>query len=167
MIERYRSWYEQERDSNSKMLDMIESVPPGRRADPRFAQAVTLAAHLAACRENWLDRMVSGGNEQVDWWPQDFPAEHLRDRYTAIETVWTRHLAGLTSTEMQYDFEFTVTDGSRFRWNIEGQIMQLVGHAFYHRGQIALLVEQLGGTTVDTDYLYWALPKNPRYGPID
>ena len=30
-----------------------------------------------------------------------------------------------------------------------------------------LLVDQLGGETVDTDYLYWAIPRNERYGKIE
>ena len=32
----------------------------------------------------------------------------------------------------------------------------MVGHAFYHRGQIVMLVAELGGDTVDTDYLFWS-----------
>jgi len=56
---------------------------------------------------------------------------------------------------------------SQYRWSIEGQIVQLVGHAFYHRGQIAQIVDDLGGSTVDTDYLFWAYVKNPRYGKIN
>lgn len=167
MIERYREWFEQERDSNTKMLDMLESVPAGRRTDPRFDQAVTLVGHLAACRENWLDRILTGGTAQVDWWPVDEAIEGLRPRYAAIEARWYFYLDCLTPEELRGDFEFAAGDGTRYRWSIEGQIMQLIGHAFYHRGQVALLVEQLGGTTFDTDYLYWALPRNPHYGQIE
>jgi uncharacterized damage-inducible protein DinB len=32
------------------------------------------------------------------------------------------------------------------------------GHAWYHRGQIAMLVKDLGGETVDTDYIFWNRP---------
>jgi uncharacterized damage-inducible protein DinB len=42
-----------------------------------------------------------------------------------------------------------------FSLPIEVQIVQLIGHASYHRGQVALLVDQLGGETVDTDYADW------------
>jgi uncharacterized damage-inducible protein DinB len=38
---------------------------------------------------------------------------------------------------------------------VEVQVIQLFGHASYHRGQIALLVDQLGGEVVDTDYVDW------------
>jgi uncharacterized damage-inducible protein DinB len=154
-IERYRAWFEQEKASNAKMLGMVASVPEASRSDPRFERAVVLAAHLAACRENWLDRMVAGGTSQVDWWPEGPALEDLPARFAVLEAKWTAYLASLTDQGLDVDFEFPVT-GGRYRWNIEGQIMQLVGHAFYHRGQIALLVDELGGTAVDTDYLYWA-----------
>jgi uncharacterized damage-inducible protein DinB len=167
MIEQYRDWYEQECDSNRKMLDMLASIPLDRRDDPRFAQAVTLVAHLAACRENWLDRMTTGGKNMVDWWPKDVRPEELCDRYNALEARWSDYLGGLSDQDLAQDFEFTTGDEARYRWNVDGQIKQLIGHAFYHRGQVALLVSQLGGQSVDTDYLYWAMPRSPRHGRID
>ena len=160
-IEVYRRWYEQERVSNGQMLGMLESVPAEARSDPRFQRAVVLAAHLAACRENWLDRMVAGGTHQVEWWPESAEIAGLGPRYVALEERWSAYLDQLCDDQLDVDFEFSVSSDTRYRWNIEGQIMQLVGHAFYHRGQIALLVEQLGGETVDTDYLYWAFETQP------
>jgi uncharacterized damage-inducible protein DinB len=166
VIERYRTWYEHERDCNAKMLEMIASVPADGRSDPQFGRAVGLAAHLAACRENWLDRMTTGGANQGDWWPKDVAPETLRARFEALDGAWTGYLNALDDEDLARDFEFPASDGSCYRWSIEGQIFQLVGHAVYHRGQIALLVDQLGGKTVDTDYLYWAFPRDPRYGKI-
>ncbi len=163
MIERYREWYEHERDSNAKMLDMLESVPADRRNDPRFGRAVALAGHLAACRENWLAMIVSSGGPEVEWWPEDCPLESLRPRYAWLESRWTEYLAGLDDDTLVRDFVFE-DGGARWRFNVEGQIFQLVGHAPYHRGQIALLVDELGGETVDTDYVEWAIPRNPRFG---
>jgi uncharacterized damage-inducible protein DinB len=167
MIERYREWYEHERDCNEKMLAMIESVPVDRNNDPKFAQMLQLTAHLAACRENWLDRMTSGGKNQVSWWPEATVLHELRPRFALMEEKWVRYLNESDEEELARDFEFSGSDGSHFRWNIEGQVVQLVGHAFYHRGQIALLVSQLGGETVDTDYLFWAYSRDPRFGKIE
>jgi uncharacterized damage-inducible protein DinB len=167
-IDIYRKWYEQEKASNGQMLEMLRSVPEDARDDDRFKRAVILAAHLAACRENWLDRMVSDGDGQTDWWPKEVLLESLSERFAAIERRWTDYLEGLTDDGLDVDFDFPVSDSSGYRWNIEGQIMQLVGHAFYHRGQIALLVDELGGETVDTDYLYWAFNQQPdRWKQID
>jgi len=166
-LDRYRELYEHERDCNLKMLAMIESVPEANRGDARFQQAVNLAGHLAACRENWLDRMDADGIKQVDWFEDRCDLATLRPRFAALETRWTDYLANLDEAGLERDFEFPVGDGRRFRWSVEGQILQLVGHAPYHRGQIALLVDQLGGETVDTDYVYWAYTRNPCYGVVE
>lgn len=159
-IEVYREWYEQEKASNDKMLKMLESVPEEARTDARFERALILAAHLAACRENWLDRMAEGGKAQTDWWPAAPSIESLCPRYQALGAKWADYLAELTDERLDVDFDFPVQGGA-YRWNVEGQIRQLVGHSFYHRGQIALLVDQLGGQAVDTDYLYWAFEQQP------
>src|SRR5438046_10212483 len=122
------------------MIAMIESVPDDRRTDSKFLTAVTLAAHLAACRENWLDRMIEGGNSQTPWWPEGSTLESLRPRYEAIEARWTNYLHSVSDEALSCEFEFPATDGHQYRWSIEGQIVQLVGHALYHRGQIAQIV---------------------------
>ena len=62
------------------------------------------------------------------------------------------------------DFDYAFRDAGK-RWNILGQLMQLVGHSYYHRGQIALLVDQLGGTTTDTDYFYWMVAQDRERWP--
>jgi uncharacterized damage-inducible protein DinB len=161
-LEKYRHWYEHEKDSNAKMLAMIASVPVEAQSDPRFNRALVLAAHLAACRENWLDRMTAGGNNQTAWWPETVQFEDLPERFAAIEKRWTDYLAGSEDDRLDVDFDFPTTSGASYRWNIEGQVVQLVGHAFYHRGQIALLVDQLGGKTEDTDYLFWEFQQQPE-----
>jgi len=162
-IDHYRHWFEHEKASNSAMLKMLKTVPEPKRGDPWFQRAVTLAAHLAACRENWLDRMINGAKAQSDWWPKDVKLEELPRRYKKMEKQWTDYLARLTDRKLDVDFSFPASSGKGgYRWNIEGQIVQLVGHAFYHRGQISLLVDQLGGRTVDTDYLFWAVKRQPE-----
>ena len=160
-IEIYREWYEQEKFANAQMLGMLQSIPSELRTDPRFQRASILVAHLAACRENWLDRMASEGTGQTNWWPEEAHIDLLPSRYSKLEARWTEYLDGLDDTGLDEDFEFPTSNSGRFRWNIEGQIRQLVGHAFYHRGQVALLVDELGGETVDSDYLYWAVEHNP------
>src|ERR1044071_3097399 len=117
MIERYREWYEHERDSNEKMIAMIESVPHERRGDPKFQTAVTLAAHLAACRANWLDRMIDGGKNQTAWWPEGGVLESLRPRFAAIEKRWTDYLDSIEDDGLSAEFEFPATDGNQYRWS--------------------------------------------------
>jgi len=137
------------------MLAMLESVPDAGRGDARFQRAVTLADHLAAGRGKWLDYMDGTGQNQIAWWNEHTSLASLRPRFAALERHWTDYLAQLDPARVAQDFEFTESDGSRHSLPIEAQIVQLIGHACYHRGQVAQLVDQLGGETVDTDYADW------------
>ena len=46
LADRFRQWYEHERDSNAKSLAMLASVPVERRTDPLFQKALDKMAHL-------------------------------------------------------------------------------------------------------------------------
>lgn len=155
LLERYREWYAYETDCNAKMLAMLESVPAANRSDFRFQRAVTIADHLAAGREKWLDYMAGKGHNQIPWWDERCELSTLRPRFAALESQWTDYLAHLEADQLGQDFAFTESDGTRYHLPIEVQIVQLIGHASYHRGQVVLLVHQLGGETVDTDYADW------------
>ena len=163
LLERYRELYEYEIDCNLKMLGMLDSVPDASRSEARFQQAVTLAGHLAAGRERWLDYMTGRSHSEVAWWDEHCELATLPPRFAALERRWTDYLACLTEDQLAHKFEFTESNGESFRLPIRVQVEQLVGHAAYHRGQIALLVSQLGGDIVDTDYADWCWAKQYGY----
>ena len=159
--EQYREAYDYEKDCNEKMLAMIESVPAKSRDDVRFQQAVSIAGHLVACRENWLDRMTMKNVRPTDWYAEKYDFAALRPRFTALDSQWTDYLANLDGARLAQEFEFAEGE-VRFSLPTEVQIVQLFGHASYHRGQIALLVSQLGGEVVDTDYVDWWVSRQPK-----
>jgi uncharacterized damage-inducible protein DinB len=155
--ERFRNWYEYERDCNAKTLKMLQSVPATARTSPQFARAVGRMAHLVAARHVWLFRL----GEVQDHPESGFPSTTLEQLPAAVETVergWTQYLAKLTDADLGKDFEFTARDGKRYRLRILDLLTQVFGHAWYHRGQIAMLVKDLGGQPVDTDYIFWLKP---------
>ena len=57
LADRFRQWYEYERDCNAKSLEMLASVPVERRAAAEFQKAVDRMAHLVAARRRWLHRL--------------------------------------------------------------------------------------------------------------
>jgi uncharacterized damage-inducible protein DinB len=167
LTHRYRNFYEHEKDSNDKLLAMLASVPDRKRHDPRFQQAVNIAAHLVACRENWLDRMTKGGLHQVPWFEENAQKESLPARFEATQLAWTNFLADLDDKALATEFTFPIGNGGDFSFYIEGQLIQLTGHGNYHRGQVTLLVDQLSGETMDTDYLFWTGSPDGTYRRVE
>lgn len=156
LIERFRTWYEHERDSNAKSLAMLQSVPAEKRSDPLFAKAVGKMAHLVAARRRWLTRL--GVTTEL---PDAFPAwtlDELPALVAATEAAWVAYLNSLDDAAIAKSIEWSF-NGQKMRWTLEGVLTQTNGHAWYHRGQIALLVTMLGGKMTDTDYIFFAKPE--------
>jgi len=154
---RFRFWYEHERDSNAKALRMLESVPAANRSSPPFAKAVGRLAHLVAARHMWLHRLGVRSDRPAGWFP-DTNIEALPALVADVERSWTAFLAVLDDDAVFREVEFTASDGRRLRWPLIELLTQVSGHAWYHRGQIAMLVADLGGEPIDTDYIFWHRP---------
>ena len=155
--DRFRHWYDYERDCNAKSLTMLGSVPAERRGTPEFRKAVGRMAHLAAARRRWLHRL-GHWPEAPELFPNDVPLDDLPALVSATEAAWTQYLHGLDDAELARELEWQLPNGQRYRWNVVGILTQVFGHAWYHRGQIAQLVAALGGQAVDTDYIFWSKP---------
>ena len=95
LIEHHRTVYEYEKDCNRRMLVMLESVPEAGRSETHFQQAVTLADHLAACRENWLGYIEGRGGVPTAWWNAQCDLATLLPRFAVLERRWTDYLAAI------------------------------------------------------------------------
>ncbi len=155
--DRFRRWYEYERDCNAKTLGMLNSVPADRRSAPEFQKAVDRMAHLVAARRRWLHRLGHLPDAPPAF-PQGTSLAELPALVADTEAAWAAYLARLDDGELARVFEWEMADGKRYRWDVEGVLTQTFGHAWYHRGQIAQLVALLGGKAVDTDYIFWSQP---------
>lgn len=157
LIERFRHWYDYERDCNAKVIAMVESVPEDRRGSDAFTKAVGKASHIIAARHMWMHRL----GESDDRPENPFPTMTVVELpgYTArVEALWTAYLARVTEDQVVADIEWVGPDGKRRRAPLANVLTQIFGHAWYHRGQIAMLVKEAGGTPMDTDYIYWDRP---------
>lgn len=157
LADRFRHWYEYERDCNAKCLTMLSSVPAERRDTPEFQKAVDRLAHLSAARCRWLNRL-GHWDDLPAVFPQGTKLSDLPAMLAATEEAWVKYLHGLDDTDLAREFEWQLENGQRYRWTVEGLLTQVFGHAWYHRGQIAQLVAGLGGKAVDTDYIFWSKP---------
>lgn len=156
-ISRFRLFFEHERDANAKIVQMLESVPHDARSSAQFTRAVARAAHLMAARHMWLFRLGVCLDKPESWFPPT-GLEQLPAAFAEVERLWVAYLAGLTEQQVLADVTWMGADGKQRRYPLIDLLTQINGHAWYHRGQIAMLVKDLGGTPVDTDYIFWNRP---------
>ena len=167
LADRFRRWYEYEQDSHEKVIASLETIPRTCYGEASFRKAVDLFAHIAAARELWLHRFGVNSSGPATLFPQQVELAEAVRRIRAIEPPWTAYLAKLDDSGLARRFEYTSTEGPRFRSSVEEVLTQLFGHSWYHRGQIAALVRALGCQPAETDFVFWSRePLDPAHDRV-
>jgi uncharacterized damage-inducible protein DinB len=161
LSDRYRRWFEYEKESHAKVLASLEAVPEPQRASEAFQKAAGLLAHVVLARWLWLARLGVVPRDRApsrpeDFFPKDVSLSRLRSDIEEMERAWETYLSGMTDAELSRVFEYQALDGAPFRNTIEDILTQLFGHSWYHRGQISQLVRALGADPAVTDFVYWS-----------
>src|SRR5262249_2760255 len=115
--ERFRNWYEYERDCNAKCLRMLQSVPVAARTSAHFTRAIGKMAHLVAARHMWLFRLGIVADHPESANPPT-TLDQLAAAIEAIEQRWTTYLARLTDADLAAEVVYTGRDGRRYRWRL-------------------------------------------------
>ncbi|HWN11255.1 MAG TPA: DinB family protein [Pyrinomonadaceae bacterium] len=154
MIDRYRRWFDYERDSHAKTLASLDAVPANLRESEPFGKAVYLMGHIVAARRMWLFRL-GFLKEDTDLFTRQISLAELPAQISGMETAWSQYLDQLNEDDLLRVFEYRSYEGQRFRNTIEDILTQLFGHSWYHRGQIAMLLRTLGAEPAVTDLVFW------------
>ena len=155
LVDRYRRWFEYEKDSNAKVLASLDAVRTELRSSEDFQKAVDLMAHMVAARRMWLYRFGIS-TQPAELFPQRIQLPELPTLVDEMQRRWSDYLLESNDQELSRVFEYQSYDGARFRNTIEDILTQLHGHSLYHRGQIAMILRSIGAEPAVTDFVYWA-----------
>lgn len=154
LAHQYRRWFDYEQTAHDKMLAAIRKAQPEHLSDPRFQQAVDLAAHLASARLMWLFRMGASA-ERVELFRPGATLDDVDTMFARMHAVWTKWLTTLSDADLVREFEYQSYDGPRFSDRVADVLTQLFLHSSYHRGQVALLLRAMGAEPAPTDFILW------------
>ena len=155
MAERYRQWFEYEKDSHAKVLAALQAAPEQAWATREFRKAVGLAGHIVASRIIWLFRLGGVKEAPASFFPRGRGLRRLTRSLEQMHEAWTLYLADITEKEIARSFEYLSGEGIRYRNRVEDILTQLYGHSLYHRGQIAMLLRAAGAEPAVTDFVFW------------
>ena len=145
----YDYWANQETLRSVATLD----VPPER--------VLKVAGHIIGAQRVWLGRLEAAGGAA----PAPWPLMTLEEVDAAISETygrWKSFLATLPPGRLDEDLVHRNSKGTEFRSSVRDVLMQLVMHGTYHRGQIAAVVREAGGTPSSTDYITYVRKQRMR-----
>lgn len=120
---------------------------------PQRAEATRLYAHLAAAAHVWHSRL-EGRTPRHPVWP-----ELALDDAAALATTSIAGLKAHASGDadaLARVVEYRTTSGQPFASTVGDILTRVALHGSHHRGQLALLVRQGGGTPAATDFIVFA-----------
>ena len=152
----WHRWLAYERHCIRPVVEAFQSVPEARRQAPSYQRAVTLLGHLAVALECWLARVEGEEQTAVTLFPTDLSVEEAALRIDRALDRWERLLSRLNAEELERTVSYRTTFGVAHRSTLADILTHLLAHGAYHRGQIMLLVRQLEGVPIQTDFIVWA-----------
>src|SRR5262249_39878097 len=105
MADRYRRWFEYEKDANQKVLDSYGSVPEARRNTAAYQKGLDLFGHILAARKLWLYRFGLGEAPAPDLFSRSVNLEELAELAARMHAAWTDYYKNLDDSEVSRVFE--------------------------------------------------------------
>lgn len=94
--------------------------------------------------------------------PSSFPRaenypdlSHIKIRWKSIDADLNRYVSALSANDITRVIEFRNTKGTLLRHPLWETMQHMVNHSTYHRGQITVLLRQLGATPQASDMIYF------------
>jgi uncharacterized damage-inducible protein DinB len=150
-----RNQFAYDRWANARLLDAATRLTPEeyvRDLGASFASVRGTLIHIIRGEKVWLHRWVTG-SRMPEVAPGDLPdCASLQEAFSQWSTERRVFAEDLTDERLQStmnirDQDFTLAD----------LIRHVTNHSTYHRGQVVLLLRQLGHTPPSTDYALFVL----------
>ena len=149
MLDQIRRMLDYDTWANERMLDSVRTCP---HISERL---LGLVAHIFSSKRMWLGRIKGSDDAIIPTWPalsyEDSVA--LGDQTRAD---WSKYIAGLNNEDLGQTIHYTIKDVGPGQQSVADIISHKFLHAAYHRGQVAVLVREAGGTPASTDLVVWA-----------
>lgn len=135
-----------DRWANGEALASLEAL----REPP--AKALFLLGHILGADVAWIGRMTLG-RDPADWerWEGMDLAELRRAWAEEVPACWVAFLTDAALSAPGRSFSYVNFLGSTGGGVVEDALLTLMLHAAHHRGQVAALVREAGGTPAATE----------------
>jgi len=152
--------------ANARLLPVVSSLSReefGRSAAGGWGSVRNTLVHMMSAEGGWLER-AGGPKRGAPLNADDFPTpESIATYWTAQEGKVRAFLSGLTDPDLAIPREFTIPQLPVTGVLSIGEMLHhAVHHNAHHRGQVTLLLRQLGFAPGNVDIMfYYAARRSP------
>lgn len=148
--------YEYNRWANARVLKAVSALTKEqftRDLAGSYRCVRDSLVHVMSGEWIWLKRW-KGTSPQAMPDPAEFPSLDLvRTRWFEIEREQAEFVSGVTDESLNKMITYVNTMGETWQYPLAHMMQHLVNHSSYHRGQVSLMLRQLGAEPVPTDFL--------------
>lgn len=148
--------YEYNRWANARVLKSVSNLTEEqlmRDLAGSYCSVRDTLVHIISGEWIWLLRWKEA-SPQAMLDPTDFSSLDLvKAKWSHIEREQTEFVRGVTDESLKRVITYVNARGETWQYSLEHMMQHLVNHSSYHRGQIALMLRQLGTKAFPTDFL--------------
>jgi len=153
----YNRWANHRSLAAAAKLDNATFIRPMAN---RFSSVRDTLAHILSGEWIWLERW-NGISPTALLDAAAFPTvESLKVRWETVEQGYHEFLHSLSLARLQKNLAYINRAGQPYEYPLWQQMVHVVNHSSYHRGQVTTLLRQLGAQPIATDFLEYYDEKN-------
>jgi uncharacterized damage-inducible protein DinB len=118
--------------------------------------------HVLGVEWIWLERWKGVSPAQVIDEGEFADIVELRDRWTVIEQHRESWFKALRPDALAAPLKYRTVAGADYEQPLWQLVQHVANHSSYHRGQVVLMLRQLGAKTVSTDLVLWDRDRDAR-----
>src|SRR5262245_8431865 len=153
----YNRWANHRSLAAAAKLDNATFIRPMGNS---FSSVRDTLAHILSGEWIWLERW-NGISPTALLDAAAFPTvESLKVRWETVEQGYHEFLHSLSLARLQKNLAYINRAGQSYEYPLWQQMVHVVNHSSYHRGQVTTLLRQLGAQPIATDFLEYYDEKN-------
>jgi uncharacterized damage-inducible protein DinB len=146
----YNKWAN---DRTIEAIGTLSAEQVTRNLGSSFPSIRDTAAHIASAEWIWLRRWKGESPSAYPTWAKHSSMEAVVTKFGEIEAERAAWLSTLSDADIDRILSFRLLNGQEDKQRLSAQLLHLVNHSTYHRGQVAGMMRQVGGTPVPTDLI--------------
>lgn len=153
-----RELYSYNRWANEKTFiaaSQLDAERFTRELGNSFSSVRDTLVHILGAEWIWFERW-DGRSPKALLSVQEFPTlAAITARWKEVEQARRKFLQQLQTSDLETELTYVNQRGETWKYPLGQQLVHVVNHSTYHRGQITTLLRQLDAKPVSTDFLFY------------